>query len=185
MAEAALQQTLLHLRLLQDPETGLLFHGWNCREGSHMSAVRWARANAWITLAVPQIVAGIKGLVPVPEELYSRYSELASALRSCQGTGGLWHTVLDRPDYYQETSGSAGIACGFIQAVRHGMLEPSYLGSARVTLEGILPLIQDNGEVQGVSGGTPSCRRRRRITKLRCTRRCTGRGWSCNCWRRH
>ncbi|WP_342438002.1 glycoside hydrolase family 88 protein [Paenibacillus sp. FSL L8-0436] len=155
MAEAALQQTLLHLRLLQDTETGLLFHGWNCREGSHMSAVRWARANAWITLAVPQIVAGIKGLVPVPEELYSRYSELASALRSCQDTGGLWHTVLDRPDYYQETSGSAGIACGFIQAVRHGMLEPSYLGSARVTLEGILPLIQDNGEVQGVSGGTP------------------------------
>lgn len=155
LAEAALQQTLLHLRLLQDPLTGLLFHGWNCREGSHMSAVRWARANAWVTLAVPQIVDGIKGFVPVPQELFDRYSELAAALRSCQGSGGLWHTVLNRPDYYLETSGSAGIACGFIHGVRKGLLDSSYLDCAALTIRGILPHIRDNGEVQGVSGGTP------------------------------
>lgn len=84
LAEAALQQTLLHLRLLQDQATGLLFHGWNCRDGSHMSAARWARANAWITLAVPGIVAETGRVVTVPEELSSRYRTLASALRQVQ-----------------------------------------------------------------------------------------------------
>jgi unsaturated rhamnogalacturonyl hydrolase len=155
LAEAALEQTLLHLRLLQDPETGLLFHGWNCREGSHMSAARWARANAWITLAVPEIIAELQPVIPVPEELFSRYSRLAAALRQAQGDNGLWHTVLDRPDYVQETSASAGIACGFMKAVKGGLLDASYLESARKALEAILPLITGEGEVQGVSGGTP------------------------------
>lgn len=155
LADAALEQTLLHLRLLQDPGSGLLFHGWNCREGSHMSAARWARANAWITLAVPGIVAEIQDIVPVPEELFCRYSRLASALRQAQGASGLWHTVLDRPDYVQETSASAGIACGFMKAVKGGLLEASYLESAGAALQAILPLIGEDGEVKGVSGGTP------------------------------
>ncbi|WP_405117231.1 glycoside hydrolase family 88 protein [Paenibacillus sp. FSL K6-1217] len=155
LAAAAVQQTLLHLRLLQDPATGLLFHGWNSGAGSHMSAARWARANAWVTLAVPEIVAGTGSLTAVPQELYNRYRRLASALRQAQGAGGLWHTVLDRPDYYGETSASAGIACGFLKAVKSGLLENSYLESVEVALAKILPLIREDGEVQGVSGGTP------------------------------
>ncbi|WP_256701659.1 glycoside hydrolase family 105 protein [Paenibacillus sp. P3E] len=155
LADAALRQTLLHLQLLQDPATGLLYHGWNSREGNHMSAVRWARANAWITLAVPQIVMEVQGVADIPEELYSRYSSLAAALRSCQAGNGLWHTVLNRPDYVQETSGSAGIACGFFKGVKNGLLDSSFLDSARLAVSGILPLIAENGQVQGVSGGTP------------------------------
>lgn len=155
LAAAAVQQTLLHLRLLQDPETGLLFHGWNSRAGSHMSAARWARANAWVALAVPEIVAGTVSLTAIPQELYSRYRRLASALRQAQGASGLWHTVLDQPDDYEETSASAGIACGFLKAVKSGLLEDAYLESAEAALVGILPLIHEDGEVQGVSGGTP------------------------------
>lgn len=155
LAAAAVQQTLLHLRLLQDPETGLLFHGWNSRAGSHMSAARWARANAWVALAVPEIVAGTGSLTAIPQELYSRYRRLASALRQAQGDSGLWHTVLDQPDDYEETSASAGIACGFLKAVKSGLLEYAYLESAEAALAGILPLIREDGEVQGVSGGTP------------------------------
>lgn len=155
LAAAAVQQTLLHLRLLQDPATGLLFHGWNSRAGSHMSAARWARANAWVALAVPEIVALTASLTAVPQELYSRYRRLASALRQAQGASGLWHTVLDQPDYYEETSASAGISCGFLKAVKSGLLEDAYLESAEAALAGILPLIREDGEVQGVSGGTP------------------------------
>jgi unsaturated rhamnogalacturonyl hydrolase len=153
-AEEALQQTMLHLRLLQNEETGLLFHGWNCEAGNHMSAAQWNRANAWIMIAVPEIVTEIRGVIEIPDELHIRYSKLAKALRDCQAKDGLWHTVLDRPDFYKETSGSAGIASGFIKAVKAGMLDPSYLASSRLTLESVLPLITSKGEVTGVSGGT-------------------------------
>jgi len=155
IAEEALQQTLIHLRLLEDKSSGLLFHGWNCEAGNHMSAVLWARANAWIVLATPEIVTELQGLVTIPDELYDRYRSLAAALREHQAENGLWHTVLDRTDYMQETSASAGIACGFLYGVRAGMLDSSYLASASQALQGILPLITAEGEVQGVSGGTP------------------------------
>ncbi|MBD2872177.1 glycoside hydrolase family 88/105 protein [Paenibacillus arenilitoris] len=154
-AAEALRQTMLHLRLLQEPETGVLFHGWNCEAGDHMSAVRWTRANAWIALAVPEIVEEIGGLVDIPEELHGRYAALAKGLLSYRAAGGLWHTVLDRPDFYKESSGSAGIACGFVKAARIGLVDPSYAASALLTVEGLLPLIRANGEVAGVSGGTP------------------------------
>ncbi|MNC53376.1 Unsaturated rhamnogalacturonyl hydrolase YesR [compost metagenome] len=94
-------------------------------------------------------------MVAIPEELYSRYRSLAAGLRSCQAGNGLWHTVLNRTDFVQETSGSAGIACGFFKGVEHGLLDSSYLDCARKTTQGIFPLIAENGEVQGVSGGTP------------------------------
>ncbi|MDQ0194211.1 glycoside hydrolase family 88/105 protein [Paenibacillus wynnii] len=155
LAQEALQQTILHLRLLQNTDTGLLFHGWDCIRGGHMSGAQWARANAWLTLAIPDIVKGIQGLADIPEELVSRYRDLASGLRAVQAGDGLWHTVLDRSDFYKESSGSAGIACGFFKAVKQGLLDDSYLDTARLTVLGIHPLITAAGEVTMVSGGTP------------------------------
>ncbi len=155
VAEEAVRQTLLHIRLLQEDESGLLFHGWNCISRNHMSAARWARANAWIVLAVPMIIAELTDLAELPEELISRYTALAAGLRKFQPEDGLWHTVLDRPDFYKETSASAGIACGFLKAVKIGLLEREYAEAASLALKGILPLINEDGAVLGVSGGTP------------------------------
>ncbi|MED4955291.1 glycoside hydrolase family 88 protein, partial [Paenibacillus macerans] len=42
---------------------------------------------------------------------------------------GLWHTVLDQNDFYKESSASAGIACGFVKAVKSGLLDQTYLDS--------------------------------------------------------
>jgi unsaturated rhamnogalacturonyl hydrolase len=155
LAEEALEQTMLHLQLLQDTNTGLLYHGWNCEAGNHLSAVHWARANAWIVMSVPEIMTEISGLVAIPAELNERYRTLAAALRSCQAADGLWHTVLDHVDTYKETSASAGIACGFLRGIDAGLLDASFMEPAERTLTGVLSLINPVGEVAGVSGGTP------------------------------
>ncbi len=155
IAAEALEQTMLHLRLLQDNQTGALFHGWNCEAGNHMSAVRWTRANAWITLATPEIATELQGLVEIPQELNERYQRLAKALLQEQQTDGLWHTVLDRKDFMKETSGSAGIACGFIRAHKLGWLDQTYCEAALRTVNGVMSLIDQTGAVAGVSGGTP------------------------------
>ncbi|WP_223067626.1 glycoside hydrolase family 88/105 protein [Paenibacillus caui] len=155
LADEALRQTLIHMRLLQDAGTGISFHGWNCEAGHHMSKARWARANAWLVLAIPDIVSEIRGIADIPDELCARYERLAAGLRSRQAADGLWHTVVDRPDFYKETSASAGIACGYLKAVRTGLLDASYCQIASRTLNGVLPLITPEGEVKGGSGGTP------------------------------
>ena len=154
-AKEAVRQLDLHLCLLQDNETGVLFHGWNSEARNHLSAARWTRANAWIAVAAPMIFEELEGFVDVPKETVERYQLLMRSLIRFQQADGLWTTVMDRPEFYPETSGSAGIACGIVKAVRQGLLEASCLHAAYRAAEAILPKVLPSGEVTGVSGGTP------------------------------
>ncbi|MFX3635644.1 MAG: glycoside hydrolase family 105 protein [Candidatus Pristimantibacillus sp.] len=154
-ASEAINQLGLHLKLLEDKETGVLFHGWNSIAQDHMSAARWTRANAWIAVGTPMIVQELEGLATVSMPILDRYKAMMHGLIRFQQTNGLWATVMDRPDFYSEISGSAGIACGILKAVRHGLLDISCQSSALQALEGIITRVLPSGEVTGVSGGTP------------------------------
>lgn len=156
-AEEALKQVLIHLRLLQDKETNVLFHGWNCGSGDHMSAARWTRANAWIAAGIPMIVEEIAQLVAIPDELKERYGRLMTGLLAYQQEDGLWSTVMDQPHFYREVSGSAGIAYGLLKGMELGLIprQEETVSSAEHVFTSILPYITEEGIVNGVSGGTP------------------------------
>jgi unsaturated rhamnogalacturonyl hydrolase len=62
---------------------------------------------------------------------------------------------MDRPEFYQETSGSAGIACGILKSIRQRILDSSYIPTVEKALEGVLQKIDADGAVLSVSGGTP------------------------------
>lgn len=154
-AKEAVRQLDLHFCLLQDNETGVLFHGWNSAAQNHLSAARWTRANAWIAVATPMIVEELEGLAAVPEETLDRYQTLMRKLIRYQQADGLWATVLDQPEFYPETSGSSGIACGIVKAVRQGLLDATYLEAAYLAADAVILKVMPSGEVTGVSGGTP------------------------------
>jgi unsaturated rhamnogalacturonyl hydrolase len=154
-AREAVNQLELHLKLLQDSSTGVLFHGWNCIAQDHMSAARWTRANAWIAVGTPMILQELEGLVIVGEETLERYRVMMRGLIRFQQADGLWATVMDQPEFYPETSGSAGIACGILMAARSGLLENTSKDAAYRALDAILLKVLPNGEATGVSGGTP------------------------------
>lgn len=156
-AEEALEQVLIHLRLLQDPQTQVLFHGWNCASGDHMSGARWTRANAWVAAGIPMIVEEIAELVTIPAELKERYGRLMAGLLAFQQNDGLWSTVMDRPEFYREVSGSAGIAYGLLKGAEIGLIpgQQEITVSVQHVVSSILPYITEDGVVKGVSGGTP------------------------------
>lgn len=155
LAKEASEQLQLHMQYLQDPQTGVLFHGYDCKARDHKSGARWTRGNAWIVLATPMILSEIDTLVPTPPALISAYQRMVDGLLTYQAANGLWHTVMDRPSQYQESSGSAGIGCGILKSIRYGLLAPSYRPAARKALAGLLTKIAADGEVTDVSGGTP------------------------------
>lgn len=156
-AQEAVRQLDLHLELLQDNDTGVLFHGWNSIAQDHMSAARWTRANAWIAVGTPMIVRELRELAELPEDTLERYRKMLQGLLRYQQADGLWATVMDQPSFYPETSGSAGIACGLLLAGKLGLLESgaggkeAALRAAQAVIDNVLP----SGEVTGVSGGTP------------------------------
>ncbi|RED55697.1 glycoside hydrolase family 88/105 protein [Cohnella lupini] len=156
-AEEAQRQVLIHLRLLEDPASGVLFHGWNCVTRDHMSAARWTRANGWIAAGVPMILEETAKLVPVDSEVADRYIRLMDGLLSFQREDGLWSTVMDQAEYYPEVSGSAGIGYGLLRAMEGGWLpeEARYEEAADRVLQAVISHVMENGIVAGVSGGTP------------------------------
>jgi unsaturated rhamnogalacturonyl hydrolase len=149
------KQLLSHLQLLQDDRTGALYHGYHVVEDHHMSGALWARGNSWVVIGTPMIVEILHGLVQVPEEIKTRYKKLVNGILRFQADNGLWHTVMDRRDFYQETSGSAGYAAGIMKAVRLRLLDPGTMSNALKACEGVIGKINAEGAVEGVSGGTP------------------------------
>ncbi|WP_040948933.1 glycoside hydrolase family 88/105 protein [Gorillibacterium massiliense] len=157
LAEQAQRQVVLHLRLLQDPVSGVLFHGWNCASRDHMSAARWTRANAWVAAGVPMILNETTRLVSLADELSVRYKALMEGLLRYQQVDGLWSTVMDRPEFYREVSGSAGIGYGYLKAMAGGWLpeRAEYKMAAERALHAMLSYVSEDGTVAEVSGGTP------------------------------
>jgi len=120
-----------------------------------MSGALWTRGNSWVVIGAPIIIETIRNLVEVPKEINTRYKHLVDGMLKYQAENGLWHTVMNRPDFYQETSGSAGVAGGIMKAVRLHLLDPGTMASALKAMEGVITKINAEGAVEGVSGGTP------------------------------
>jgi unsaturated rhamnogalacturonyl hydrolase len=82
-----------------------------------------------------------------------------------QDASGLWHTVLDRPDSYLETSCAAMFALAIVGGVQRGpdgrsllqggWLPAEMLASARRAWDGVRAQVTPEGRVTGVSAGTP------------------------------
>jgi unsaturated rhamnogalacturonyl hydrolase len=155
MAEQVTKQLLAHLQLLQDEKTGILYHGYHCVGSHHMSGALWTRGNSWVVVGAPMILETIRDLVRVPDEIYARYKRLVEGILEFQAANGLWHTVMTRPDFYQETSGSAGVAGGIMKAIRLHMVEPGLMAKSLKAMEAVIAKINPEGAVEDVSGGTP------------------------------
>ncbi|OKP87019.1 glycosyl hydrolase family 88 [Paenibacillus helianthi] len=155
--QASLHQLLLHIKYLYDKKTGLFFHGWHFAGRHNFSEAFWCRGNGWFALGLPEYLELMRPYLDsgVFTYLQQILHAQAEALLACQSGDGLWHTLLDDPDSYTETSGSAAIAAGILQGARRGLLPESYANQALSAIRAVLGRIDGEGTVLGVSGGTP------------------------------
>lgn len=152
----AVYQALLHVQNLRDPATGLFFHGWSY-EGRHaFASALWARGNSWITIALPDLIEmlDLPAADPTRRYLVQVLDEQIAALARSQDGSGLWHTLLDDPDSYLESSASAGFAYGIGKAVRLRLVDGAYAEVAERAVRGILDNISPEGELLRTSFGT-------------------------------
>ncbi len=153
--EEVICQLRLHHQYLKDSETGLFFHGYSEPENSHLSAARWARANAWITAGTVEMLELLPESFDGRAEILTSLQEQVAAYQKYQREDGRFYTVLDRSDGYTEASATAGIAYGIRRGVKDGYIESQYLDISVKAEQAVIAQIDENGAVQGVSGGTP------------------------------
>ena len=158
-------QFLLHMKYLQDPVSGFWYHGWTFLERNHFAGAFWGRGNCWITIAIPELLDSIACSEPVARILQEALRNQVEALAGYQSDSGMWHTLLDDPESYEEASATCGFAYGILRGVHCGLLEEKWLGTAERALKPVLSLISEEGILGQVSYGTPMGRENRDFYK--------------------
>ncbi|MCJ1448042.1 MAG: hypothetical protein MMC23_008555 [Stictis urceolatum] len=162
--DEARRQFLLHCQYLFDAPTGLFFHGWQFDEegpgGHHFARARWARGNSWLTIVVPELVEllELKPGDPLRTHLLAVFGSQCEALSRCQGESGLWRTLLDVSEAegsYEESSATAGFAYGMLKGVRKRYVGKDVGESALNAVKAVIANIDESGELQNTSFGTP------------------------------
>lgn len=154
-SEEASKQLRTHYKALKDTTTGLFFHGWNSGQGNWMSAVRWGRANAWITASTVEIISEVPRMFEGRAEVLESLIGQVKALGEVQKENGMFCTVVDDPGSYEETSATAGISYGIKKGVRLGYLPEEMLIIAEKAENAVINRVNERGEVEEVSYGTP------------------------------
>ena len=150
--EAAFQ--VLHINhYLTDPHTNLCRHGWY-NQTKELAPVAWSRANGWVVWAMSEALLELPTNHKDYKKIKDTFTKRLMALLKYQSESGLWHQVLNDPDSYLETSGSAMFGLALARAINHKWISQRYIPQLMKTWEAVSAQIDKNGIVYGICRGT-------------------------------
>jgi len=144
-----LQTFSVHAR---DPYTGLFGHHYD-EEISEANGVFRGRGNGWTLMSYVEVLRHASDGTGGGRELRGQLARLIEVMMAHQDGSGLWPTVVDHPDSYLETSGSAMALFALAEIERRDILLPCESQLDQLWT-GLAKRITDEGRVVGVSGGT-------------------------------
>jgi len=148
-------QFRLHAKYLADRQTGLWYHGWTFKGNHNFAGAFWGRGNCWVTIAIPEFLEMVDCSPETRAYLTQVLLAQVESLEKYQDPSGMWHTLIDDPTSYVESSATCGFAYGILKAVHTGLIDQRYTAVAYKALTPILDYIADDGVVHQVSYGTP------------------------------
>jgi unsaturated rhamnogalacturonyl hydrolase len=107
-----------------------------------------------VVLAQAEVLAALPAGDSRQDGLLAQFTRQAAALAARQAPNGMWHTVVTRTDFYQETSATALIAAGLATAVAHGFGDALAVQAAEAGAKATWQQVSTGGLVGGVSGPT-------------------------------
>ena len=112
--DEAIDQLVIHHKMLFDPETKLYFQAR--REGK-LSA-RWGRGVGWAVYALAEMTYDLRNHARF-EEVASIYRDLIDGCLAAQDENGLFHQVINDHSTYAESSSTGLILYGFGRAIKN------------------------------------------------------------------
>jgi unsaturated rhamnogalacturonyl hydrolase len=136
-----------YLDKLQQPN-GLFFHG-------ESAPFYWGRGNGWMAAGVAELLRSLPATHSQHARILNGYHQMMAALLKHQDETGLWNQLIDRPDSWPETSGSAMFAFAFVTGVKEGWLDEKIYGpAARRAWLGLVKHLDANANLGEVCIGT-------------------------------
>lgn len=151
--DAVKQVVQLSARLF-NKEAGLYDHGWNVNSSEYDPEYHWARANAWCTAAMAELLSVLPLNHPGRDKVLHLYRSHIKRLAELQDGTGLWHNMLDRSETFLETSASALFVYSIAKGINEGWISHVYGPVAVTGWNAVATKVLPNGEVAGIVEGT-------------------------------
>ena len=146
-ADRVATQLAAYLDRLQEAN-GLFHHGPE-------APFYWARGNGWVAAALVEVLQSLPPEHPKYARLLAGYQKMMAGLKTCQAASGLWHQLLDDPQSFEETSGTAMFTYAMIVGVNRGWLDAAeYGGTARRGWTALCGKIDEAGNLHDICIGT-------------------------------
>ena len=143
---AALMATS-YLDRLQQPN-GLFHHGLG-------SPFFWGRGNGWVAAGLAEILSVLPRDHARYTAIVTGFSRMADALLSTQRADGLWGQLIDRPEFWSESSGSAMFAYAFLRGTNQGFLSGrAFIPAALRAWGALVERVEPDGKLRAVCVGT-------------------------------
>jgi unsaturated rhamnogalacturonyl hydrolase len=144
---------IIHQAALEQDADGLWFHGYFVSEKKH-APFKWSRGNGWAMVTMVETLSAMPQDDPLRPALLDILRKQVEGLKKVQAPDGRWRQVLDHPELWEETSGTAMFAYGLARAVNRGWIDPSNMAVARKAFAGISHNVRPDGAIIGTCEGT-------------------------------
>jgi rhamnogalacturonyl hydrolase YesR len=144
---------IIHQAALEQDGDGLWFHGYFVNEKRH-APFKWSRGNGWAMVSAVETLSALPQNSPLRPALLDILRKQVEGLKKVQAADGMWRQVLDKPELWEETSGTAMFTYGIARAVNRGWIDASNMAVARRAFAGISRNVRPDGAVVGTCEGT-------------------------------
>jgi rhamnogalacturonyl hydrolase YesR len=145
--DRAAKEMVLYLDTIQ-LENGLFYHS----PDAHYS---WGRGNGWMAVGMAEVLRVLPKDNPDRGRIMAGYKKMMAALLKFQETDGMWRQIIDDPDAWKETSGTAMFTYAIITGIKNGWLNKKTYGvAARKGWLALVSYINTDDELTEVCEGT-------------------------------
>jgi rhamnogalacturonyl hydrolase YesR len=145
--DRASKEMVLYLDKIQ-LENGLFYH-------SPEAHFTWGRGNGWMAVGMAEILRILPKDNPNRPRIMDGYHKMMAALLKFQENDGMWRQIIDDPEAWKETSGTAMFTYAFITGVKNGWLDKkTYGAAARKAWLALISYINADDELTEVCEGT-------------------------------
>ena len=120
--DRAAKEMVLYLNELQRPN-GLFYHAPDV-------PYYWGRGDGWMAVGMPNLLLSLPKDHKDRPRIMEGYLKMMQSLKEYQRLGGMWNQLIDEPDFWVESSGTAMFTYGFIVGVQQGWLDAAQYGPA-------------------------------------------------------
>lgn len=137
------------------PEENIYSHIYFPQEGVQ-NKVPWGRGNGWVLLAISEALMVMPLDCPGRERVLEIFGRFADGVLACRDREeGIWHQVLNNPESYMETSGSAMFITALARGIRLGWIDAKCKQDVLEAWEALTEkCVDDQGNVYGVCMGS-------------------------------